>query len=101
MHGPQECTGNIQQLCAQSIGKNDTARNVTWFDFDVCQERDRSNIPANAPTCAKQLGMDWQRFSACFTGATGNKLMSDSIKRTKAAGIGVSRDTISLYYTCD
>jgi hypothetical protein len=78
--------------------KNETARNVTWFDFDVCQEKDRTNIPANAATCAKQLNMDWQSFSACFTGNTGTSLMSASIKRTKAAGIGVCCSSFPFTY---
>jgi len=87
MHGPTECTGNKQQLCAASLVKNETARSVKWFDFDVCQERDRNNIPANGQKCAQSTGLDYSKLSTCANGAQGNSLMSASIKRTRAAGV--------------
>ena len=46
MHGPGECTGDMQQLCARAVSASNTS--TAWLNFADCQSTDQSNIPDNA-----------------------------------------------------
>ena len=62
MHGPEECAGNVQQLCV-----NKYAPFENWWEFVICQNyqgREYIGEPDVALTCAKTAGIDWERSGA-------------------------------------
>ncbi len=80
LHGPDEVTGDMQQLCARAIAPS------RWMDFLVCQEQDFANIPANGRQCAKKAGVSWPKLRACVQGGKGAKLLEASARRARARG---------------
>jgi hypothetical protein len=57
LHGPGECAGNVQELCAFKYAPRET-----WWKFVQCQNaRGRLEVgkPATALKCAAQVGLDW------------------------------------------
>ena len=58
MHGPEECAGNVQQLCV-----NKYAPFTNFWEFVKCQNyQGRENIgtPEVALKCAQTAGIDWE-----------------------------------------
>jgi Gamma interferon inducible lysosomal thiol reductase (GILT) len=57
MHGPEECAGNVQQLCTAKYAPDE------WWDFVQCQNyqgREKIGLPEVALSCAKSTGIDWE-----------------------------------------
>lgn len=79
MHGPDECAGDRQQLCAQ---KHLSAS--AFLDFVQCQDQSLELIPQNGQSCAKG---DWSTVSECADGAEGEKLLVDSVGVSNKTGI--------------
>jgi len=62
MHGPEECAGNVQQLCV-----NKYAPFENWWEFVQCQNfQGRENVgnPGVALKCATTAGIDWETSGA-------------------------------------
>ncbi|KAH6914918.1 hypothetical protein BKA70DRAFT_559025 [Coprinopsis sp. MPI-PUGE-AT-0042] len=58
LHGPGECAGNVQQLCA---AKYTPFKN--WWSFVQCenfQGRSQIGLPETARLCAKAANIDWE-----------------------------------------
>jgi hypothetical protein len=56
LHGPAECAGNVQQLCAAKYSEK-------WWDFVRCQNeqgRFQVGLPDVALECAKTVGIAWE-----------------------------------------
>jgi len=81
MFGPDECTGNIQQLCVEKMYSQD---NYTWWDFIQCEDQNQWNIPKDAQECAKTLNINWEQVYTCASGTQGKKLLTDSINYSKS-----------------
>mmetsp|Transcript_84048 Transcript_84048/g.187610 ORF Transcript_84048/g.187610 Transcript_84048/m.187610 type:complete len:252 (-) Transcript_84048:40-795(-) len=85
MHGPSECEGDKQQLCAQEAG------NATQFlDFLRCQDEDRTQIPQNGQDCFLKAGYDPELMKQCSQGKKGEDLLRKSFGFSKSRGIGLS-----------
>jgi hypothetical protein len=95
-HGPVECAGNVQQLCAAKY--EDIRR---WWSFVRCQDYyalGEIGVPAVALKCARISGIDWEngKTGKCAgvdgsgMGAEGVALQIESIMATEALGISVS-----------
>ncbi|KAJ7228637.1 hypothetical protein GGX14DRAFT_614082 [Mycena pura] len=91
MHGPRECAGNVQQLCAAKYS-------TQWWDFVQCQNqqgRFQVGLPDVALECAKTAGIDWQTsgvgmcagLDGSGNGAEGVELLRESLFLGKALGI--------------
>ncbi|KAG5724357.1 hypothetical protein E4T56_gene16049 [Termitomyces sp. T112] len=91
-HGPEECVGNIQQLC---VAKYEPA---VWWEFVQCQNyegRDKIGNPDLALKCASTVGIDWEKSRAgtCAgldgsgTESEGITLLKDSVKLAQNLGI--------------
>jgi len=87
MHGPNECVGDTQQLCAYYY---DSSRNYTWWNFVQCQDASQDNIPYNGESCAQQVGLNYKLLSDCSNGSLGVDLFTKSIETTNQAGVDVS-----------
>jgi len=85
MHGPQECQGNIIELCAYNVTY--PASQYGWWKMGVCMQSDEDNIPDNAQNCATQAGLDWNKINSCVTSGLGNKLFSESIVYSNSMGV--------------
>lgn len=62
MHGPDECAGNVQQLCVAKHESQDT-----WWEFVQCQNyhgRTEIGDPDLALKCAETVGFDWATSEA-------------------------------------
>ncbi|KAM6495894.1 hypothetical protein JOM56_008600 [Amanita muscaria] len=93
MHGPEECAGNVQQLC---VAKH--ASQSHWWEFVQCQNfggREHVGQPSLALKCARAVGIDWESsgvgqcagLDGSGTGAEGVKLLQDSVALTSKLGI--------------
>lgn len=71
MHGPSECAGNRQQLCAQKH-----LSLSAFLDFVRCQDQSFELIPQNGQSCAKN---HWSTISTCADGDEGHQLLVDSV----------------------
>jgi len=93
MHGPVECAGNVQQLCAAKYEQLSR-----WWSFVHCQNyyaRNEIGTPEVALKCAKIAKIDWENggtgqcagIDGSGKGAEGILLLQQSARTTKALGI--------------
>ncbi|GLB33799.1 putative gamma interferon inducible lysosomal thiol reductase (GILT) [Lyophyllum shimeji] len=62
MHGPEECAGNVQQLC---VRRHEPF--AVWWQFVQCQNyegRNKIGNPDITLKCAKTVGIDWENSRA-------------------------------------
>ncbi|KAL1843304.1 hypothetical protein VTJ49DRAFT_2121 [Mycothermus thermophilus] len=83
MHGPEECLGNIIELCAQHLYPDPK----TFLGFTMCLTRDYAEIPQREliEDCALEHAIDFERLNECATkdnSAFGIKLLRESVNRT-------------------
>ena len=93
MHGPEECAGNVQQLCAKRYEPL-----IHWWEFVQCQNhygRSQVGKPAVALECAKAAGIDWQHsktgqcagWDGAGLGKEGVALLKRSVQASESLGI--------------
>jgi len=91
LHGPAECAGNVQQLCAAKYSEK-------WWDFVRCQNeqgRFQVGLPDVALECAKTVGIDWETtavgkcagLDGSGKASEGVQLLRESLLKGKALGI--------------
>ncbi|KAJ7068264.1 hypothetical protein C8F01DRAFT_979130, partial [Mycena amicta] len=90
MHGPGECAGNVQQLCAAKYLP------ANWWNFVKCQNshgRFQVGLPEVAVECGEAVGIEWERSQAGYCagkdgrGTEGIELLKASAKRGKSLEI--------------
>jgi len=74
LHGPDECAGDMIELCAQFVteGKSEWG----WWTMGVCMQADYDNIPGNAEGCAQKAGLNWTAINHCVQDGMGTKLLA-------------------------
>ncbi|KAF2240110.1 hypothetical protein EV356DRAFT_10936 [Viridothelium virens] len=87
-HGPQECLGNILELCAASIYPDPKI----YLGFAMCLTGHYEEIPQREliSDCSLEHGMDFERLNDCVSkddGAYGIDLLRHSVVRTAEAGV--------------
>ncbi|THH02791.1 hypothetical protein EW026_g179 [Hermanssonia centrifuga] len=93
MHGPTECAGNVQELCALKYTPT-----AVWWRFVQCQNfqgRYEVGKPETALKCADAAKIDWENsgvgecagLDASGKGEEGVQLLLESVKKTKKMGI--------------
>ena len=87
-HGPEECLGNIIQLCAQELYPDPKQ----YLGFTMCMERDFRHIPQRSlvEDCALEHALDFDKLNECATkddGGFGIGMLRHSVKRTTEAGV--------------
>jgi len=86
MHGPEECAGNVQELCA---AKHTPVEQ--WWEFVQCQNyqgRDKIGLPDVALSCAHSAGIDWEQsgtgkcagLDGSGKGKEGVQLLQESVR---------------------
>lgn len=91
-HGPEECAGNVQQLCVAKYEPE------VWWQFVQCQNfegKDKVGNPDLALDCANTVGFDWEesKVGTC-AGLDGNgaepegvALLKESLELSRKLGI--------------
>jgi hypothetical protein len=87
-HGPEECMGNIIELCAAELYPDAK----TWLGFTMCLTREYWHIPQREliEDCALEHALDVDALNDCASrddGAHGMALLRDSVRRTADAGV--------------
>jgi hypothetical protein len=82
-HGPNECLGNILQLCAAKIYP-DPKQNL---GFAMCMEKRYELIPQRSliEECAAEYGLEFGKLNDCASkedGSFGVGLLRDSVQRS-------------------
>jgi Gamma interferon inducible lysosomal thiol reductase (GILT) len=83
MHGPEECMGNIVELCAANIYPDPKI----YLGFTMCLTRDYKDIPQHdlMADCALEHGMDLAKLDECAVrddGGFGVGMLRDSVRRS-------------------
>ncbi|OCH92875.1 hypothetical protein OBBRIDRAFT_750437 [Obba rivulosa] len=93
MHGPEECAGNVHELCAMKY-----APQTQWWEFVQCQNfqgRGHVGLPDTAFKCANSANIDWEEsgvgdcagLDGSGKGDEGVKLLQESVKNSQLIGI--------------
>ncbi|KAI0599982.1 hypothetical protein F4775DRAFT_84262 [Biscogniauxia sp. FL1348] len=83
MHGPNECMGNIIELCAHHLYPDPKI----YLGFTMCLARDYQEIPERelVEDCALEHGINFEGLSQCAgqdTGAEGMAMLRRSVQRS-------------------
>lgn len=93
MHGPDECAGNVQELCALKY-----APRAQWWSFVQCQNfqgRPKIGTPEVALQCADTANIDWVNsgigdcagLDGSGKGPEGVRLLQESVVATQKLGV--------------
>jgi 2-hydroxychromene-2-carboxylate isomerase len=80
MHGPAEVKGDIAQLCVNKLAPAKT------LDFIACQNKNPRAIDSNWKDCAKEVGVNQGKLSACAERDEGKTLLAASFEEAKKRG---------------
>jgi len=105
MHGPEECLGNIIELCAAALYPDPKI----YLGFTMCLAKDYKDIPQRSlvEDCALEHGVEFKKLDECAVrddGGYGMGLLRDSVRRTIEAGVTKSctiRLNNEIYCTYD
>ncbi|PVH82106.1 hypothetical protein DL98DRAFT_371407, partial [Cadophora sp. DSE1049] len=83
MHGPQECMGNIIELCSAKLYPDPKI----YLGFTMCLSRDYQEIPQESlvKDCALEHGIDFDELDKCAVeenGGTAIGMLRDSVRRS-------------------
>ncbi len=86
-HGPEECMGNIIELCAASLYPVKES-----LGFTYCLTRNYQEIPQKSlvEDCALEHGIDIKELNNCGVrddGGFAMGMLRDSVRRSKEAGV--------------
>ena len=85
MHGPEECMGNIVELCAAHLYPDPKI----YLGFTMCLSRDYKDIPQHdlVADCALEHGIDLAKLNECAVSEDGGfavGMLRDSVRRSTA-----------------
>jgi hypothetical protein len=88
MHGPNECMGDILELCAAHIYPDPKI----YLGFTMCLAKEFEHIPQRGlvEDCALEHAIDFKKLNECATredGAFGLSLLRNSVQRSGSAGV--------------
>ena len=92
MHGPDECLGNMFELCAFQLYQHEPKQ---WLPFYNCMFRDYPSIPKREyiHNCANECGMDFDKLNKCASdeGEDGGfEMLRRDARRSQELGIKTS-----------
>lgn len=80
LHGPPEVKGDKIQLCVQEHFPDELTGFVT------CQNKNFQDLEGSVESCAEKVGIDAGTITECAEGDEGSKLLSESARKSQAAG---------------
>ena len=75
MHGPEEITGDIAQLCVGSQAPD------KMLEVVLCMDEDPKQVATNWKECSEKNGVDVGAVESCVNGDQGQQLLAASFKR--------------------
>lgn len=98
MHGAEECTGNIIELCASHIYPDPKI----YLGFTMCLSRDYQDIPDRSlvEDCALEHAIDFEKLNECMIqedGGFGVGMLRDSVRRSSEVCGHLSSQWLSTY----
>jgi len=85
MHGPNECIGDLMELCAYNL--TITTSQYGWWEFGLCLQTNYEDIPDNAQGCAQTASLDYNAILTCSKSKLGQTLFSQSIAIANNMGV--------------
>ena len=89
-HGPEECLGNMIELCAADLYPDPKI----YLGFTMCLTRQYQRIPDEdlVKDCALEHSIEFDRLNGCVSRLDGYgiALLRDSVQRSAHAGISIS-----------
>jgi len=85
LHGDGETVADSYELCAQYLHP----QSIKWYQFVRCQDETfwaagyNAGLGHGPRNCSRKAGLDWDSLHKCATGATGLRLLSESVHQTK------------------
>ncbi|KAF4551523.1 Hypothetical protein D9617_13g100240 [Elsinoe fawcettii] len=91
MHGPEECLGNILELCAAELYPDPKM----YLGFTMCMTRQYKDIPDKGlvQDCALEHGISFEKLNDCASDehtGKGISLLRDSVERSASANVTTS-----------
>ncbi|POS86579.1 hypothetical protein EPUL_002245 [Erysiphe pulchra] len=88
MHGPEECMGNIVELCAAKVYPNPRI----YLGFTMCLTKEYKDIPDRSllEECALEYGIDFKKLNECASkdnGHHGIELLRQSARHSMEVGV--------------
>ncbi|RKF53885.1 putative gamma interferon inducible lysosomal thiol reductase [Erysiphe neolycopersici] len=88
MHGPEECIGNIVELCAAKVYPDPQI----YLGFTMCLTKEYKEIPDRSllEECALEHGIDFKKLNECASkdnGHYGLELLRQSARHSKEVGV--------------
>jgi hypothetical protein len=80
MHGPDEVTGDLLQICAVRYAPR------RYLELIACMGRELHSIPGNFDECAADSGVPAAVVRACAEGEQGRKLLAESFEASARRG---------------
>jgi glutaredoxin len=80
MHGAAEVKGDLLQLCVNKLAPAKT------LDFISCQNKNPRAIDSNWKDCAKEVGVDEAKLTACADGDEGKTILAASFEEARKRG---------------
>ncbi len=80
MHGPNEVTGDIAQLCTLKHAP------AAFVPMITCQNKNNKEVATNWESCANELKAPVADIKACLEGPEGKQLLTESFARAAARG---------------
>jgi glutaredoxin len=77
LHGPAEVKGDLLQLCVNKLAPAKT------LDFIICQNKNPRAIDSNWKDCAKEVGVNQEKLSACADSDEAKMLLVASFEEAK------------------
>ncbi|KAH9897310.1 hypothetical protein F4778DRAFT_255621 [Xylariomycetidae sp. FL2044] len=92
-HGPDECMGNILELCAAHLYPDPKI----YLGFTMCLAKDYKHIPQRdlVEDCALEHAIDFSKLNECATrdnGAFGTALLRNSVQRTAKVSLAAKKE---------
>jgi hypothetical protein len=78
MHGPNEVTGDIVQLCAARYAPD------KYLNMVLCQNKNFREVATNWESCAKEAQLPVDSIRECMNSNEGKELLTASFKRAEA-----------------
>ncbi|KAJ9442194.1 GILT-like protein C02D5.2 [Diplonema papillatum] len=78
-HGPQECYGNIVEVCLKNMTGNDPQ---LYQPFVLCWEGENELKNSSFNSCAEKTNIDVQKLNACAASPANRALLLDAARET-------------------
>jgi len=84
LHGQNEVSGDLYQLCVKSNYQN------KFWEYLACQNKNYQDLNSSFEPCANEIGADFNKLKTCAEGQTGSELLTASSAKAKELNVSGS-----------